>query len=135
MDTAASSTFQFSSSGNNGFAIPSNEVRAIAEQIVGGHVTGKIHLGETGLLGVMVGGEGSEGATVRNILSGSPAAGTGLSAGDVITGIDGTSISSPTALTEVMLAHHPGDSVHVEWRTSEGEQQAATLTLGSGPPQ
>jgi S1-C subfamily serine protease len=138
MDTAASSTFQFASSGNEGFAIPSNEVRTIAEQIVGGRVTGTVHLGATGLLGVMVGregGEGGEGATVENVLSSGPAASSGLSAGDVITAIDGTRISSPTALTEVMLGHHPGDSVHVEWRTSEGEQQAATITLGSGPPQ
>jgi S1-C subfamily serine protease len=135
MDTAASSTFQFASSANNAFAIPINEVRAITEQIVGGRSSATVHIGPTGLLGVLVGGEGGEGAPVENILSGTSAAASGLSTGDVITAIDDTSISSPTALTQAMLGHHPGDSVRVEWRTSEGQQQAATITLGSGPPQ
>jgi S1-C subfamily serine protease len=143
MDTAASATFRFASSTNDAFAIPIEEVRAIAEQIVGGRGSGTVHIGATGLLGVLVGGqggegegrEGGEGAPVQEILSGTPAVGSGLSAGDVITAIDSTSISSPTALTEVMLGHHPGDSVRVQWSTPEGGQQAATITLGSGPPQ
>jgi S1-C subfamily serine protease len=140
MDTAASATFRFASSTNDAFAIPIEEVRAIAEEIVGGRGSGTVHIGATGLLGVLVGGqggegEGGEGAPVQEILSGTPAVGSGLSAGDVITAIDGTSIGSPTALTEVMLGHHPGDSVRVEWSTSEGGRHAAPITLGSGPPQ
>ena len=134
MDTAASATFQFESSANEGFAIPINEVQTIAAQIREGRSSGTIHIGATGLLGVLMQSQSSEGALIENVLSGSPAAGSGLSAGDTITALDGTAVSSPTALTELMLQNHPGDSVRVTWRTPAGEQQTATVTLTKGPP-
>jgi S1-C subfamily serine protease len=135
MDTAASSTFQLEASGSTAFAIPSNEVRAISEQIVDGHGSSTVHIGQTALIGVLVGGQGGEGAVVQSVRAGTPAAASGLSPGDVITAVDGTSIGSPTALTELMLGKHPGDSVRVEWNTEAGVQQSATITLGNGPPQ
>ncbi|MGA2319995.1 MAG: trypsin-like peptidase domain-containing protein [Solirubrobacteraceae bacterium] len=135
MDTAASATFQFEASANEGFAIPIDEVQTIAGQIREGHSSGTIHIGATGLLGVLVQGQSSEGALIENVLSGTPAAGSGLSAGDAITALDGTGVSSPTALTELILQEHPGDSIRVTWRTPAGEQQTATITLAEGPPE
>ena len=135
MDTAASATFQFESSANEGFAIPIDEVQTIAGQIREGHGSGTIHMGATGLLGVLVQSQSSEGALIENVLSGTPAAANGLSAGDVITTLDGAVVSSPTALTELILQKHPGDSVRVTWRTPAGEQQAATVTLAEGSPE
>jgi len=135
MDTAASATFQFESSANEGFAIPIDEAQTIAGQIHEGHSSGTIHIGATGMLGVLVQGQSSEGALIENVLSGTPAAGSGLSAGDVITALDGAGVSSPTALTELILQKHPGDSVQVTWRTPAGEQQTATVTLAEGPPE
>jgi S1-C subfamily serine protease len=136
MDTAASSTFQFRSSANQAFAIPIDEVRAIASQIVGGEASSTVHIGATGLLGVLVvSPRGEGGALVESVISGAPAAGGGLGAGDLIIGLGGATISSPTGLTQAMLEHHPGEAVRVTWQTPEGVQQSATLTLGSGPPQ
>jgi len=137
MDTAASSTFQFESSADEGFAIPIEEVQTIAKEIREGQSSSTIHIGATGLLGVFVQGQGGqgEGALVENVISGTPAASSGLGAGDVITALDGTSVSSPTALTELILKEHPGDSVKVSWRTPAGEQQTATVTLAEGPPE
>lgn len=136
MDTAASSTFQFESSANEGFAIPIDEVQAIASQIREGQASSTVHIGATGMLGVEVEeSRGSEGALVRNVLSGTPAASSGLAAGDLITALNGASISSPTTLTEAMLQHHPGDSVKLTWQTPTGTQQTATVTLASGPPE
>jgi S1-C subfamily serine protease len=135
MDTAASSTFQFESSANEGFAIPLEEVWTIVKEIREGGRSRTIHIGATGLLGVQVQSQSSEGAFVENVLYGTPAASGGLSAGDVITGLDGTSVSSPTALTELILEEHPGNSVRVTWRTPAGEQQTATVTLAEGPPE
>ncbi len=139
MDSAASSTFRFESSGDEGFAIPSDEVETIASEIVAGNSSSTIHVGATGFLGVFVAsqrGEGGlEGVLVEDVLSGTPAAASGLSAGDVITSVDGSSVSSPTDLTDLILQRQPGESVKVTWQTPSGTQQTATITLASGPPQ
>ena len=135
MDTAASQTFRLESSGNAGFAIPIDTVQAIAGEIWQGHVSSTIHIGATAMLGVLVDGEGEEGVQVENVLSGSPAAAAGLSAGDVITSVDGTSIDSPTALIELMLQKHPGERAQVAWQTSAGAAQTATVTLTASSPQ
>ena len=135
MDTAASDTFQFESSADEGFAIPINEVETIARQIGEGQSSAGVHIGATGMLGVLIRSQGSEGALVEDVLSGGPAAGAGLAAGDVITGLGGTAVSSPTALTDLILEEHPGDHVTISWQTPEGGRQTATITLASGPPQ
>lgn len=135
MDTAASETFQFQSSANQGFAIPIDEVRTIADEISEGQSSSTIHIGETGLLGVDVASQGDEGAVVENVITGTPAASSGLAAEDVITSLDGTAVSSPTALIELLLKEHPGDSVKVSWQTPAGAHDSATITLASGPPE
>jgi S1-C subfamily serine protease len=135
MDTAASQTFRLETSGNEGFAIPIDTVQAIAGEIWQGHGSSTIHIGATAMLGVLVNGEGEEGVQVGNVLSGGPAAAAGISAGDVITSVDGTSIDSPTALIELMLQKHPGERVQVTWQTTAGATQTATVTLTAGSPQ
>ncbi len=135
MDTAASTTFQFQSSANEAFAIPIGEVKAIAGQILEDHETETIHIGTTGMLGVLLQSQSEEGAVVENVISGSPAAENGLGAGDVITAINGSSVTSPTALSHVILKARPGNGVKVAWHTPEGEQHTATITLAEGPPQ
>jgi len=135
MDTAASTTFQIQSSADQGFAIPIAEVQSISGQIREGEASGTIHIGPTGLLGVFLqGGNGEQGATVENVISGTPAATSGLTAGDTITALDGKSVGSPTDLTELMLAKHPGEKVTLTYQTQAGAQQTATVTLASGPP-
>jgi S1-C subfamily serine protease len=134
MDTAASTTFRFESSANEGFAIPINEVETIAAQIIGGRTSSTIHIGATGFLGVLVRSQGSAGALVEEVLAGTPAASSGLGAGDVITALDGDSVGSPTALSDLILQQHPGDSIQVGWETPAGVQQTATVTLANGPP-
>jgi S1-C subfamily serine protease len=135
MDTAASQTFRLETSGNDGFAIPIDTVQAIAGEIWEGHGSSTIHIGATAMLGVLVSGEGEAGLQVENVLSGSPAAAAGISAGDLITSVDGTSIDSPTALIELMLQKHPGERVQVAWQTTAGATQAETVTLAASSPQ
>jgi S1-C subfamily serine protease len=135
MDTAASSTFQFQSSANQAYAIPISLVQTIAGEIVSGQASSTLHIGATGLLGVSLQDQSDEGAEVENVLPGTPAATSGLTAGDVITALDGHSITSPTSLTELMLEQHPGDSVRITWETQGGAQQSATVTLATGPSQ
>jgi len=63
-----------------------------------------------------------------------PADSAGLSAGDVITRIDGRTISSPTTVRNLLLTKKPGTNVSVTYVDQFGTSQMTTVTLGSGPP-
>jgi S1-C subfamily serine protease len=77
----------------------------------------------------------TNGAAVVCSLSGSPGAKAGLTQGDVITSVDGTSIVTPTNLTTALLRHHPGDTVQIGYVDSSGQHHTASVTLTTGPPQ
>jgi len=81
-------------------------------------------------------GDGSSttsGATIAGVLSGSPAAGSGLTAGDVITAVGGQSVTSSSQIQSILGAYHPGDKVSISWTDASGQSQTATVTLASGP--
>ena len=79
------------------------------------------------------GGSTTSGATIAGVLSGSPAAGSGLTAGDVITAVGGQSITSSSQIQSILGAYHPGDKVSISWTDASGQSQTATVTLASGP--
>jgi S1-C subfamily serine protease len=147
IDTAASTAtgFQFQSQQNNqtqAFAIPINEALSIASQIEHADATSTVHIGATGFLGVEVmsassaarnGIANGSGAAVEEVLQGTPAANAGLSAGDVITSVDGRSVSSPSALQAAMERHHPGDRVTIGYTDQYDQNQSTNLTLANGP--
>lgn len=140
MDTAASSGNAISGAASVGFAIPMSNATTIATQIQQHKASDKIHIGETGFLGVSVSGTGSSlganaptGASVASVIPGSPADKAGIVAGDTITGVDTTTVDSSTALTASLRAHHPGDQVSVTWVSSDGTSHTATVTLAVGP--
>jgi S1-C subfamily serine protease len=128
MDTAASSGPVV-----DGYAIPIDDALAIAEQITGGVDNATIHQGYPAFLGVSVAPTASGGAGVAGVLSGGPAQAAGLSAGDVITSIDGTAIGSADDLATAMSAHDPGETVSVTWTDAAGTSQTAPVTLATGP--
>ena len=140
IDTAASSASQFQSSTSQAFAIPINTALSIASQIVSGQGSSTIHIGTAAILGIEVEAGGSfsgsshSGAVIAGVLSGSPAATAGLTAGDVIVSLDGHSVSSPASLSSLMGSHHPGDRVTVGFDTASGQSQTVTVTLAAGPP-
>jgi S1-C subfamily serine protease len=49
--------------------------------------------------------------------------------------VNGHAVNTPTDLTNLLLALHPGDSAQVGYTDSSGSQHTATVTLGDGPPQ
>jgi S1-C subfamily serine protease len=71
---------------------------------------------------------------VSDVQSGTGAASAGLQAGDTITGIDGTTVSSGQQLTHAMVKYSPGDKVSVHWIDASGQSHTATVQLGSGTP-
>jgi len=82
-------------------------------------------------LGVSTGNAtgGQQGAQVENVANGSPAAGAGLQAGDVITAVDGTAVSSPADLARLVRSHQPGDQVTITY-TRGGNSADAQVQLG-----
>jgi S1-C subfamily serine protease len=150
MDTAASSNFAFSQGGSQGYAIPVNTALSIAKQIEAGQVSDAIHIGQTGFLGVEVqpassgrgftnpfgsgsSGSSATGVTVVGTVSGSPAENAGLAQGDVITALNGTTITTPAQLTAGLGRFHPGDSVTLSWTDPSGNSHSAQITLENGP--
>jgi len=75
----------------------------------------------------------SSGALIDNVLCGSAAASAGLRSGDVITAVNGQAVTTPSSLTTIMSKFHGGDKVSVNYVTTSGAKQTASLTLGTSP--
>jgi putative serine protease PepD len=119
-----------SESGGNtgvGFAIPSNTVRSVADQLIAGHEVEHAYLG----VRLQEATDGS-GVQVASVSDGSPAAKAGLEAGDVITAFDGETVESADALTAAVATKSPGDKVEVTY-TRDGDSHTAHVTLGTRP--
>jgi S1-C subfamily serine protease len=144
MDTAASSGGRFQTAASEGFAIPINKAKAIADQIKAGRASSTVHIGDSAFLGVQIrpdsssatGGSGSAsgaGAVVAGVLPNTPAASAGVTAGDTITSVDGKTVTSSADLSAKMSGHHPGDRVQLGWTSSSGQQHTASVQLATGP--
>ena len=124
-----------------GFAIPSNRVTFITQQIIkDGKVThsGRPYLGVRGLQevtpfvaahyglavenGVLIGGVEPQGAADR----------AGLRAGDVIVRLDGRPTRSEAAFGDVLARLRPGERVAVTV-VGQGGERTVTVTLGELP--
>jgi S1-C subfamily serine protease len=73
----------------------------------------------------------TSGVTVGGVLTGGAAEAAGLVAGDVITAVNGTTVSTTTALNTLMAATKPGQQVTIAWTDSTGQTHTATATLGT----
>ncbi len=140
MTTAGSSSAGSTGTGAmvDGYAVPIDQARSIAQQIIDGRSSSTVHIGENGFLGVQVApdapqGTKAAGAQVAGVVPGSPAERAGIREGDLITTVDGDAVATATALHDAMTAHQPGDRVRVAWTDSTGTKHTATVRLGSGP--
>jgi S1-C subfamily serine protease len=131
-----------SSSGSDGtttqgFAIPINSALSIAKQIEAGTESSTVHIGATGFLGIEIAttsqGATTQGVPIAGAQAGTPAAKAGIAEGDVVTGLDGKSVSTGTDIQDILIGHHPGDKVSITWTDTSGESHTTTLTLGTGP--
>jgi putative serine protease PepD len=108
-----------------GFAIPIDDARDIADQLVqNGEAT-------HAYLGVQV-RDADDGALLGGIEDGSPAAAAGLEDGDVVTKVDDDQVTDATDLTAAIRAHAPGDTVTITY-TRAGDERTADVTLGTLP--
>jgi S1-C subfamily serine protease len=148
MDTAGStgSSPFAAETARDAYAVPINKAVAIADQIESGRGTATVHIGGTAFLGIQVesvdagygyGGYGqpSSGALIGGVVANGPAASAGLVAGDVITAVDGRAVTSPQAITSLLLTKKPGDRATISYADQYGSSQTTTATLGTGPAQ
>jgi S1-C subfamily serine protease len=115
-----------------GYAIPIARVLRIAHQILAGQASSTITLGAKAALGVEIDSRTST-PYVAGVVDGGAAAQAGIVAGDTITSLDGTAVSSYSALTSAIGRLRPGDRVSVGWTDAGGAAHTATVTLGTGP--
>src|SRR5947209_3360324 len=132
MNTAATDSYKMS--GGQGFAIPIGTAMGVAGQIRSGAGSNTVHIGPTAFLGLGVTDNGGNGARVERVVGSGPAAAAGISAGDVITGADNTPINGATSMTDVLVPHHPGDTITLHWRARGDGDRSAPVTLADGPP-
>ncbi len=126
-----------SQSGGNigiGFAIPSNMVRSIMEQLI---ESGRVNRGQLGVttlsltpefrksLGLT---ENAQGALVSQVTEGSAAAAAGIEAGDVITSVRGQPIRSNTELRNTIGMLRVGETVELGL-LREGKPLSVTAVL------
>jgi putative serine protease PepD len=115
-----------------GFAISSNTATLIARQLAkDGRVTnsGRAALGVE--IRTVESNNGSPvGAGVVSVTKGGPAAKAGISAGDVITAVNGTDTPDAEALAQVLARLRPGQSVKVTVIGTSGSKTTVHLTLG-----
>ena len=72
------------------------------------------------------------GAALARVATSSPAADAGLQAGDVVTALDSTAITSAAQLTASVRSHHAGDEVSVTY-TRGGASTTVKVRLATRP--
>jgi putative serine protease PepD len=108
-----------------GFAIPSNTVKSVVEQLMNGGKVSHAYLGVSTE-------DASNGAQVAQITAGSPAEQAGLQQGDVITAIGGKPVASSSALSSIVDEHKPGDTVQLTV-SRNGSEKTLDVKLGQRP--
>ena len=113
-----------------GFAIPINQARKTAEQLI---KNGKATYPVVGVsVDMQYAGDGARIADTSNaILPGGPAAKAGLRAGDLIVTFDGRTITTPEELIVAIRSKNVGDKVEIEYIRS-GKTLTTSLTLTAG---
>jgi putative serine protease PepD len=108
-----------------GFAIPVDQASRIAKELVS---TGTATHGS---LGVQLSSDTSaRGASIAEVVDGSPAAAAGLPSGAIITKVDHRVIDGPEALVAAVRSKAAGDTVTLTYLDQSGASQSTEVTLG-----
>ncbi len=93
-----------------GFAIPIEDARAIADELIR---TGTVTHAEIGINARSVSDSVTDGAQVQNVQAGGAAAAAGIAEGDVVVKVGDRTIGGADELVVAVRAHQPGDVVPV----------------------
>jgi putative serine protease PepD len=109
-----------------GFAIPIEQVRITADQIL---KTGEARYPVIGAK-VETGRTGGEGARIDQVVNGTPADDAGLREDDVITAVEGERVTDGIALIVAIRTHQPGETITFTL-TRDGEERTLEIELGA----
>jgi S1-C subfamily serine protease len=76
----------------------------------------------------------SSGTLIIGVICNGPAQAAGLTAGSVITAVNGQAIGAPDDLTKVVSKYHPGTTISVTWVSPSGQRITSRIGLTAGPP-
>ncbi|MGY0025262.1 S1C family serine protease [Streptomyces sp. cg35] len=115
-----------------GFAIPINQAKMVAQQLIKTGqpvypVIGASVSLEEGTGGAKITEQGASGSAA--VTPNGPAAKAGLKPGDVITKLDDTVVDSGPTLIGQIWTHKPGDTVKLTY-TRDGKERTTDVTLG-----
>ncbi|NIJ13969.1 S1-C subfamily serine protease [Saccharomonospora amisosensis] len=110
-----------------GFAIPIDQAIRISEALVR---DGEVKHAELGVNAASVSANTSQGAQVRNVVQGGPAAKAGITEGDVITKVGDRQVRNAAELTVAVRQHEVGQVVPVRL-VRQGRPLTVDVTLGS----
>ena len=119
---------------NIGFAVATAVVAPTVDEVVAeGRADGSAEPASDGAsggayLGVST-ADADGGALVADVAPGTPAAGAGLEAGDVVTGLDGQEVASSADLAAAVGRLEPGERVELTWER-DGDERSSSVTLG-----
>lgn len=142
-EAKSSSTSTGATVDNIGFAIPIDKAEDSLQQLMNLKTREKVDASQASYLGIRgedVSAEASElygiptGVVITEVVENGPADQAGVKKGDILTELDGRSISSMAQLQDVLQYYAAGETVDlVVQRSDNGEYQAQTLsiTLGS----
>lgn len=120
-----------------GFAIPSNSVKQVADQLIShgsiAHAYLGIQYGDISAeMAIAEKLPVNQGAVIGQVVQAGPAAQAGLKDGDIITAVDGKALNDSTTLRQVLLAHGPGDKITLSV-LRDGKTLQLPVTLGTRP--
>ncbi|CAA9219219.1 MAG: Outer membrane stress sensor protease DegQ, serine protease, partial [uncultured Actinomycetospora sp.] len=108
-----------------GFAIPINQARRLATELVD---TGRA---TQAVIGVGVADAARRGAAMADVQPGSPAQAAGIVAGDVVVRVDDRPIEDANAFVAAIQSRAPGQTANLTLASPGGGQRQVTVTLGS----
>ena len=122
-----------------GFAIPASSAKNIMEQIIR---TGNVVRGWIGVEAQEITPEIAEsfrlsstnGALIRGVLPGGPAARAGLKPGDILVAIEGSPVKDPNSMLNLVAALVPGKPAAIRVRR-ESKDMEIQITVGTRPTQ
>ena len=76
----------------------------------------------------------NSGTLIIGTICGGPAMAAGMTAGSVITAVNGQAIGAPASLTGVVSKFRPGTTIKVSWVSPSGQRSTSSIKLTAGPP-
>jgi S1-C subfamily serine protease len=76
----------------------------------------------------------NSGTLIIGTICGGPAMAAGMTAGSVITAVNGQAIGAPASLTGVVSKFKPGTTIKVSWVSPSGQRSTSSIKLTAGPP-